>query len=144
MAHHGPPEMVRLIAQGLLAYPVTHFDPELAFDEMAYLRHFDWTMTHAPVRAHDFEAIRTGFKSSCWPTLPSATAVAVTPSNRKGRAEIVGRAAGPLRPPPIRSTRSPTRSLPGSSPEPRCLIFIGRPDIATLPTDVHLREGSKA
>ena len=58
MANHGPQEMARRIAQGLLAFPVTHFDEALAFNEPAYLSHLDWTMSHEP--AGVFAACGTG------------------------------------------------------------------------------------
>jgi hypothetical protein len=48
MAHDGPQEIARLMAQRSLTFPVTHFDEVVAFDETANLCHLDWTMPHEP------------------------------------------------------------------------------------------------
>jgi len=48
MAHNGPQEIARLMAQRLLPFPVTHLDEVVAFDETANLCHLDSTMSHEP------------------------------------------------------------------------------------------------
>jgi 5-dehydro-4-deoxyglucarate dehydratase len=39
-------EMARRIGSGLLSFPVTHFDKQLAFDEGSYRAHCDWLLQH--------------------------------------------------------------------------------------------------
>ncbi len=36
------------LGSGLLCFPVTHFDPDLAFDRNAYQGHADWLLGHGP------------------------------------------------------------------------------------------------
>jgi len=41
-----PREMARTISAGLLSFPVTHFKPDLSFDEDAYRSHCDWLLQY--------------------------------------------------------------------------------------------------
>ncbi len=41
-----PTEMARRLGQGLLSFPVTHFDAGLRFDEAAYRGHCGWLLQH--------------------------------------------------------------------------------------------------
>lgn len=41
-------EMAKRIGQGLLSFPVTHFDDRLDFDEQGYRRHISWLVEHRP------------------------------------------------------------------------------------------------
>src|SRR5256885_5496779 len=41
-----PPEMAKFIGSGLLSFPVTHFRPDLSFNESAYQEHCDWLLQH--------------------------------------------------------------------------------------------------
>ena len=41
-----PAEMANAIGGGLLSFPVTHFRPDLSFDEAAYREHCDWLLQH--------------------------------------------------------------------------------------------------
>jgi 5-dehydro-4-deoxyglucarate dehydratase len=43
-----PTEMARTIGQGLLSFPVTHFDNDLEFDENRYRQHLAWLLDHKP------------------------------------------------------------------------------------------------
>ncbi|MGY4802545.1 5-dehydro-4-deoxyglucarate dehydratase [Teichococcus aerofrigidensis] len=43
-----PQEMAQRIGSGLLSFPVTHFTPELAFDEAPYRAHVGWMLGHGP------------------------------------------------------------------------------------------------
>lgn len=42
MANYTPAELKTQLGTGLLSFPVTHFTPELAFDERAYREHVGW------------------------------------------------------------------------------------------------------
>lgn len=42
MAHLNPTELAAQLRSGLLSFPVTHFDADLAFDERRYREHLDW------------------------------------------------------------------------------------------------------
>lgn len=48
MAHFSPSDMAATIARGLVAFPITHFKPDLSFDEAAYRSHLAWTLSHNP------------------------------------------------------------------------------------------------
>lgn len=48
MAHFSPRQMAGRLARDLLAFPVTHFDADLAFDEAAYRSHLSWMLQHGP------------------------------------------------------------------------------------------------
>ncbi|MET0789446.1 MAG: 5-dehydro-4-deoxyglucarate dehydratase, partial [Cellulomonas sp.] len=39
---YSPTELVETLGSGLLSFPVTHFDADLAFDEPAYRAHLEW------------------------------------------------------------------------------------------------------
>jgi 5-dehydro-4-deoxyglucarate dehydratase len=39
---YSPTELVETLGSGLLSFPVTHFDADLAFDEPAYREHLEW------------------------------------------------------------------------------------------------------
>jgi len=41
-----PAEMAKTIGGGLLSFPVTHFRPDLSFDEDRYREHCDWLLQH--------------------------------------------------------------------------------------------------
>ena len=43
-----PDEMAKRIGQGLLSFPVTHFDDRLDFSEKAYRQHISWLIEHRP------------------------------------------------------------------------------------------------
>jgi 5-dehydro-4-deoxyglucarate dehydratase len=43
-----PRELAHRIGQGLLAFPVTHFDEKLEFDELPYRDHVAWLLEHKP------------------------------------------------------------------------------------------------
>jgi 5-dehydro-4-deoxyglucarate dehydratase len=45
-----PPELAEVLARGLLSFPVTHFTPDLEFDESGYRDHLEWLSGH-PVAA---------------------------------------------------------------------------------------------
>lgn len=43
-----PAEMASVIGEGLLSFPVTHFDAGFAFEERAYRDHIGWLLEHKP------------------------------------------------------------------------------------------------
>jgi 5-dehydro-4-deoxyglucarate dehydratase len=43
-----PAEMAHTIGQGLLSFPVTHFDSTLEFDESGYRQHISWLLNYKP------------------------------------------------------------------------------------------------
>jgi len=43
-----PAEMAQQIGSGLLSFPVTHFRPDLSFDEAPYRAHVGWMLGHKP------------------------------------------------------------------------------------------------
>lgn len=46
MSKISPQEMARMIGQGLLSFPVTHFDAGLKFDEGPYREHCSWLLSY--------------------------------------------------------------------------------------------------
>lgn len=46
MSKPSPQDVARQIGQGLLSFPVTHFDADLKFDEGAYRQHCDWMLSY--------------------------------------------------------------------------------------------------
>lgn len=48
MAYFAPDDMAATMARDLLAFPITHMTPDLAFDEPAYLAHLDWILAAGP------------------------------------------------------------------------------------------------
>lgn len=58
MPHFTPDNMARTLGEGLLAFPVTHFDTALLFDEGPYRRHLEWTLSNTP--SSIFAACGTG------------------------------------------------------------------------------------
>lgn len=48
MAHYTPREMAKALGAGLLAFPITHFDAALEFDEPAFRTHLGWMIENAP------------------------------------------------------------------------------------------------
>lgn len=66
MATYTPREVADVIGRGLLSFPVTHFTPELEFDEPAYREHLEW-LSDYPV-AGLFAAGGTGEFFSLTPT----------------------------------------------------------------------------
>lgn len=43
-----PQDFARAIGQGLLSFPVTHFDNDFSFDEGPYRQHIDWVLQYKP------------------------------------------------------------------------------------------------
>ena len=43
-----PTELAKKIGEGLLSFPVTHFTPNLDFDEAPYRKHISWLLDHHP------------------------------------------------------------------------------------------------
>lgn len=43
-----PREMAKRVGEGLLSFPVTHFDEELEFQPKAYQEHIAWLLSHKP------------------------------------------------------------------------------------------------
>jgi 5-dehydro-4-deoxyglucarate dehydratase len=48
MSTLSPHEMARRIGEGLLAFPVTHFDEKYEFSEQPYRQHISWMLEHRP------------------------------------------------------------------------------------------------
>lgn len=48
MLKQNPTEMARSIGEGLLAFPVTHFDEQYEFSEQPYREHIAWMLDHRP------------------------------------------------------------------------------------------------
>ena len=48
MSKLSPRELAQQTGGGLLSFPVTHFDPQLEFEEPAYRRHISWLIEHRP------------------------------------------------------------------------------------------------
>jgi 5-dehydro-4-deoxyglucarate dehydratase len=48
MSKLSPKQMATSIGEGLLAFPVTHFDEQLEFSEQPYRQHVDWLLEHRP------------------------------------------------------------------------------------------------
>ena len=48
MSQFAPEELRRTLAEGLLAFPVTHFTPALAFDEVPFREHVEWLIGFKP------------------------------------------------------------------------------------------------
>ncbi|MFE9653349.1 5-dehydro-4-deoxyglucarate dehydratase [Micromonospora sp. NPDC006431] len=46
MTRHTPEELQRVLGSGLLSFPVTHFTPELEFDEAAYRENLSWLASY--------------------------------------------------------------------------------------------------
>ncbi|MBW6438651.1 5-dehydro-4-deoxyglucarate dehydratase [Actinoplanes hulinensis] len=46
MTHFPPLDLAARLASGLLSFPVTHFDDDLAFDEPRYREHLAWQASH--------------------------------------------------------------------------------------------------
>ncbi|AOJ70379.1 MULTISPECIES: 5-dehydro-4-deoxyglucarate dehydratase [Burkholderia] len=46
MSRYTPTEFARQIGSGLLSFPVTHFKPDLSFDEAAYRANLGWLFSH--------------------------------------------------------------------------------------------------
>lgn len=42
MSRYTPDEVAKILGEGLLSFPVTHFDEQLAFDEKAYQANLEW------------------------------------------------------------------------------------------------------
>ena len=45
-SRYTPSEMAQALGAGLLSFPVTHFDADMAFDEPAYRSNLDWLSSH--------------------------------------------------------------------------------------------------
>jgi 5-dehydro-4-deoxyglucarate dehydratase len=43
-----PTELAKKMGEGLLSFPVTHFTPDLDFDEAPYRKHISWLLDHHP------------------------------------------------------------------------------------------------
>lgn len=48
MAHYSPTEMAAALATDLLAFPITPFDADLAYDEATYVTHLNWMIENEP------------------------------------------------------------------------------------------------
>lgn len=48
MSEITPQELAKKFGQGLLSFPVTHFNEQLAFSEEPYRRHIEWLLEHNP------------------------------------------------------------------------------------------------
>jgi 5-dehydro-4-deoxyglucarate dehydratase len=48
MSRMSPLEMAKKIGEGLLSFPVTHFDKHYAFDVRPYREHIEWLVEHEP------------------------------------------------------------------------------------------------
>ncbi|RZU42899.1 5-dehydro-4-deoxyglucarate dehydratase [Edaphobacter modestus] len=48
MSKMNPSELAKKIGEGLLSFPVTHFNKDLAFDERPYREHISWLLEHNP------------------------------------------------------------------------------------------------
>ncbi len=48
MSKMNPSELAKKIGEGLLSFPVTHFNKDLAFDERPYREHISWLLEHKP------------------------------------------------------------------------------------------------
>jgi 5-dehydro-4-deoxyglucarate dehydratase len=48
MSKMTPIEMARRVGEGLLSFPVTHFDAQYEFDERSYRQHLSWLLEHRP------------------------------------------------------------------------------------------------
>jgi len=46
MSAYSPGEMAKALGAGLLSFPVTHFDGQVAFDEESYRQHLSWLLGH--------------------------------------------------------------------------------------------------
>ena len=86
MARMVPEELAKKIGGGLLSFPVTHFKPDFAFDEVPYREHIEWLLKYAP--AGLFAAGGTGeFFSLTMPEFASVVSAAVQQTN--GRVPLV-------------------------------------------------------
>ena len=65
MSKTSPADMAKLIGQGLLCFPVTHFNQDYSFCEKAYSEHFSWMLQHEVAAV--FAAGGTGEFSSLTP-----------------------------------------------------------------------------
>src|SRR5215475_15472435 len=48
MSIPSPAELAKKIGEGLLSFPVTHFNSDFAFDEKPYREHIAWLLEHKP------------------------------------------------------------------------------------------------
>jgi 5-dehydro-4-deoxyglucarate dehydratase len=48
MSRLSPGEMAKSVGEGLLAFPVTHFDNGFEFNEKPYREHIVWMLEHKP------------------------------------------------------------------------------------------------
>lgn len=81
-----PVEMAKTISAGLLSFPVTHFKPDLSFNEHAYRSHCDWLLQHGVTGL--FAAGGTGEYFSLTPAEVSIVGRAAVQETR-GRVPVV-------------------------------------------------------
>ena len=86
MSQFGPSEMARLLGQGLLSFPVTHFDADGAFLEAPYREHCGWMLEHELTGL--FAAGGTGEFFSLAPQ-EVATVVAAAVAETAGRIPVI-------------------------------------------------------
>lgn len=86
MSRMSPEEFAKNIGAGLLSFPVTHFDDDLAFNEPSYCEHIEWLLGYKP--AGLFAAGGTGeFFSLALGEFSSVVSAAVRRTN--GRVPVV-------------------------------------------------------
>ncbi|AXK45225.1 5-dehydro-4-deoxyglucarate dehydratase [Brachybacterium saurashtrense] len=91
MALRTPQELAAELAGGLLSFPATAFDAELALDETAYRRHLDWQASH-PIGGL-FAAGGTGEGFSLLPE-ESARVIRIAVEEAGDRVPVLGAAGG--------------------------------------------------
>lgn len=86
MSRMSPEELAEKIGAGLLSFPVTHFNDDLAFNQPGYREHIEWLLGHTP--AGLFAAGGTGeFFSLTLSEFSSVISAAV--QQTKGRVPVV-------------------------------------------------------
>jgi len=91
VARFTPQELAATLREGLLSFPVTAFDADLAVDETAYRTHLDWQASF-PV-AGLFAAGGTGEGFSLTPA-ETARVIRIAVEQVGGRAPVLGSASG--------------------------------------------------
>ncbi len=83
-----PGEMAKRIGEGLLSFPVTHFDKQLEWEPKPYKEHIAWLLSHNP--AGLFVAGGTGEFFSLTPTEFAAVVKAGVEQTAKQTPVIAG------------------------------------------------------
>jgi 5-dehydro-4-deoxyglucarate dehydratase len=86
MAHYSPAEMADAIGKHLLAFPITHYDQNLKFDEASFRDHLAWMVEHRP--AGVFAAGGTGEFFALTPA-EVATITKVTVAEVNGKTPVL-------------------------------------------------------